>query len=236
MTRAEATAPGLAAIRPSDLRRDLFAMAGDAMRGREAGTLDELRASMWVAEQARAAGLQPGGDDGTFFQFWPMRRVRLTENSRVALAAGGDTLRSPWATDWAPYTRADAQLDVPIVWLDGSDSATLARADVRGRAVALRMAAPSTPPPADISLRDYRYALGALGQTTARLRRLGAAAIILVGDDTAERAWSFAAPGMVRGRYLVDSAGARPTTPAAGRRCSGCGSRRPAGCAAPASD
>jgi hypothetical protein len=33
-------------IREADLKRDLYAMAGDEMRGREAGTLDELRASM----------------------------------------------------------------------------------------------------------------------------------------------------------------------------------------------
>src|SRR5690348_3998554 len=55
-------APELDVIREADLRRDMFAMGGDAMRGREAGTLDEMRATGWVAEQAREAGLQPAGD------------------------------------------------------------------------------------------------------------------------------------------------------------------------------
>ena len=36
-------------IREADLRSDLFALAGDAMRGREAGTLDEMTASAWAA-------------------------------------------------------------------------------------------------------------------------------------------------------------------------------------------
>ena len=55
-------APALDAITSADIRRDLFAMSGDAMRGREAGTLDEMRATGWVAEQAREAGLKPAGD------------------------------------------------------------------------------------------------------------------------------------------------------------------------------
>ena len=78
-------APGLDAITSTDIRRDLFAMGGDAMRGREAGTLDEMRATGWVAERAREAGLQPAGDDGTFFQWWPMRRTRLSESSIISV-------------------------------------------------------------------------------------------------------------------------------------------------------
>ena len=61
---AGSTPPALDAIREEDLRRDIFFLASDAMRGREAGTLDELRASMWIAKAAREAGLEPAGDDG----------------------------------------------------------------------------------------------------------------------------------------------------------------------------
>src|SRR5690349_22843395 len=79
------TPPQLAAIREDDLRRDIFFLASDTMRGREAGTLDELRASMWVAKAAREAGLEPAGDDDTYFQFWPMRRTRLSDASTIAI-------------------------------------------------------------------------------------------------------------------------------------------------------
>ena len=88
--RASDGPPAFGAITEADLRRDLEAMASDAMRGREAGTLDEMRASAWVAERAREAGLEPAGDDGTFFQFWPMRRMRLAPRSQVVV--GGATL------------------------------------------------------------------------------------------------------------------------------------------------
>ncbi len=46
-------------IRQADLERDLYALAADSMRGREAGTLDEMRASMWLGEQMRRIGLVP---------------------------------------------------------------------------------------------------------------------------------------------------------------------------------
>src|SRR5687767_3495435 len=60
------------AIREADLRRDVSEMAGPAMRGREGGTLDEMRASMWIAEQYRRVGLRPMGEDGTWFQWFYM--------------------------------------------------------------------------------------------------------------------------------------------------------------------
>src|SRR3972149_9660006 len=65
----------ISAIREADLKRDLFALAGDAMRGREAGTLDEMRASMWVAEQARVAGARPPGGGGSWVQRGALRRA-----------------------------------------------------------------------------------------------------------------------------------------------------------------
>src|SRR5262249_54793365 len=72
-------------IREADIKRDLFALAGDDMRGREGGTLDEMAATAWVAERAREAGLQPAGDNGTYFQWFPLERFRVSASSPVTL-------------------------------------------------------------------------------------------------------------------------------------------------------
>ena len=101
------------------MRRDMFAMGGDAMRGREAGTLDEMRATGWVAEQAREAGLQPAGDDGTYFQWWPMRRTRLSESSEISI--GGKPLRL-WR-DVVALSNQPVAADVPIVYVTDSAGA-----------------------------------------------------------------------------------------------------------------
>ena len=89
------------------------ALAGDAMRGREAGTLDELRASAWLAERARAAGLEPAGEDGTYFQFWSMRRAVTSPASRASY----DGTRLDLDTEAVVTPPVDATIDAPILAL-----------------------------------------------------------------------------------------------------------------------
>ncbi|GAA6771552.1 hypothetical protein AAGS39_23010 [Flavobacterium sp. CGRL2] len=62
--------PLVSAITVKDLKTDMYQMAGDHFNGREAGTLDELKVSVWLAEKAKQSGMSPAGDDGTFFQFF----------------------------------------------------------------------------------------------------------------------------------------------------------------------
>ena len=78
-------------IREADLKRDLFALAGDAMRGREGGTLDEMTASAWVAERAREAGLQPAGDNGTYFQNMSVSGIRMVQPAFRARSKAAST-------------------------------------------------------------------------------------------------------------------------------------------------
>src|SRR6185503_18670284 len=90
---AAQTPAALKAIREADIKRDMYAMAGDALRGREAGTIDEMRASVWVADEMEKIGLQPMGDMGSWFQWWNMRRTRLsTISSSVSINGQALTL------------------------------------------------------------------------------------------------------------------------------------------------
>ena len=61
------------------------------MRGREGGTLDELTASAGSPNARGRPGLQPAGDNGTYFQFFPLERFRVSASSPVTL--GGKALR-----------------------------------------------------------------------------------------------------------------------------------------------
>src|SRR2546423_11658286 len=85
-SQSNKTPPALSSIKEEDLKKDLYAMASDHFRGREAGTLDELKAAMWLADQLRAVGLKPAGDDGTYFQFFSMQRNRIAANSTIKIA------------------------------------------------------------------------------------------------------------------------------------------------------
>jgi len=64
--------PLVSAITEKDLRTDMYQMAADQFWGREAGTLDELKVSMWFADKMKEAGMKPAGDNGTFFQFFEL--------------------------------------------------------------------------------------------------------------------------------------------------------------------
>ena len=188
----------IAAIREADLKRDLYVMGGDAMRGREAGTLDEMRASVWSADEFEKVGLQPLGDFGSWFQWWNMRRTRIsTLNSSVQL--GGRAL-ALW-TDVTPTTNTAGDVSGVTLFLADFRDTTV---DVRGRIVVTALV-----PPLAATIRsttntpDYNYTRAALGPIGSALTRRGATAIIVVADSVAERAFGPVAIVQARGAYDV---------------------------------
>src|SRR5918999_3265393 len=150
--------PALDAIVTEDIRRDLFTLAGDEMRGREAGTLDELRASAWIAERARSAGLEPAGDDGTYFQFWSMRRTVTSKSSVVQI--DGRPVRL--GVDAYVVNPINATRSGPVTWI-GTGSATAGDAQaLEGKIVAIELTPPTDMPPAGMSLWGFRYTRAAI--------------------------------------------------------------------------
>lgn len=198
--------PGLNDITQADIRRDIFALGGDAMRGRLAGTLDEMRATGWVQERAREAGLQPGGDDGTFFQWWPMRRTRLSQNSQITV--GGKTLML-WK-DVVALNNTFANVDLPIVFV--RDTSAIASTDLRGKAAAIELPNMTSQSPADFTLRgNFQATISAAARArAAQLAQAGAAAVIVVssGAQNIDRAFEATAAVSSLGSYGIDSAGA----------------------------
>ncbi|HEX2209465.1 MAG TPA: M28 family peptidase [Longimicrobium sp.] len=205
---ADAGPPALEAITEAELRRDLFALASDEMRGREAGELDEMRASAWVAERAREAGLLPAGDDGTYFQFFPVRRVRVAAHSTVTL--GGTALAL--ARDVVVVAPVDARVDLPVVWVGEGREADVGSVDLRGKAAAAVISEPNTVPVSWISLWARRATQAAIRDRAAFLVQRGAAAVILVSDSIAETQFEVTGSAILRGRYsLNDGTEQRPS-------------------------
>jgi hypothetical protein len=188
----------ISAIREADLKRDLYVMGGDALRGREAGTIDEMRASVWVADEMEKIGLEPLGDMGSWFQWWNMRRTRIsTPSSSVRLNGRPATL---W-TDVTPTTNTAAELSGATVFLADARDTTV---DVRGQIVVTALT-----PPLPSAIRsttntpDYNYTRAALTPLGNALARRGATAVIVVADSVAERAFDGIAKVQSRGAYDV---------------------------------
>lgn len=188
-------------IREADLKRDLFAMAAPAMRGREGGTLDELKASIWVADRYKRLGLQPAGDDGTWFQWFSIVRTRVSVAASRATVAGRPVALF---NEVIPLGVAPAEAGGAVLWVADPADTTI---DVRGRIVATMLRPPA---PASIRVTSYpfamRYADAAVAGTAALLTRRGAAAVLLVASATVDSAFDGVAVQRARGQYDVDRA------------------------------
>ena len=189
------------AIREADLRHDVGEMASPGMRGREGGTIDEMRASIWVAEQYRKIGLKPMGEDGTFFQWFDMTRTRVSVTaSKASIAGQAMTLFA----DFIPLGVVPAEASGPVLWVpDATDTTT----DIKGRIVATPLLAPA---PGTIRQNSYtfasRYADAAVNTTVGRFARRGAAAVIVVANPAVDSAFEVVSSARSRGTYDVDNA------------------------------
>jgi hypothetical protein len=85
-------AEALATILASDLRAHIEFLASDELEGREAGSEGEKIAARYLATRLEAAGLRPGGDEGSWFQ--DFERGSLEMRNVVGIVEGTDpTLR-----------------------------------------------------------------------------------------------------------------------------------------------
>ncbi len=141
----------------SELRATVDTLTAPEMNGRRPGTPGGDRATARLAAWLAAAGLQPGGDAGTFLQSFVVAPGRGLGPGAV-LTADGRALMP--GVEWTPHGGSlRGEVAGPLVFA-GDDAA----ADVRG---AIVVAAPTR---------------GSRLETLVAARRRGAAAVLVVGD------------------------------------------------------
>ena len=118
---AAPAAPG-ADITPADLNDRLTAYAHDSMMGREAGTLGNYMATEYIAAELQRLGLEPAGENGTYFQTIPLVRTSMDPTSSLSSGDRDFTLWTDFAPlpnlFWGPFGfRAEGALeDVEVVY------------------------------------------------------------------------------------------------------------------------
>jgi Zn-dependent M28 family amino/carboxypeptidase len=85
----QAPAPHVSPQRMSEITRML---ASDEFQGRAPGTQGETRTVAYLTEQFKAAGLEPGGENGGWTQAVPMIRTQLQSPINVSVKQGGQSL------------------------------------------------------------------------------------------------------------------------------------------------
>jgi hypothetical protein len=107
--------PTTAAITAADLRTRLFLFADDSMGGRLLGSNGNYKAVEYIAGEVQRFGLQPAGQDGTFFQTVPVNQSVFDDAATIAV--NGETL-VPWVDFYPRDPRvAIRPLDgVQVIW------------------------------------------------------------------------------------------------------------------------
>jgi hypothetical protein len=194
----KANPPGLKYIKESELKKDLYYLADAHFNGRSAGTLDELKASMWLAEKYRSIGLLPAGDDGTYLQFFNLWRNHISDKSIIKI----NNVKLKLWNEVAVAQMANTSLVAPIVYLGGAADIDTTKLDIKNKVVAIE--ASSKGINTNVSLPTWRYSRSVQAKYVMPLIRKGATAIIIIADDIAEKAWDDAAENFKRGNYDID--------------------------------
>ncbi|MEM9283639.1 MAG: M28 family peptidase [Verrucomicrobiota bacterium] len=102
---SESTYETVAEISLEDIRNHIQFLASEEMDGRLTGTEGERLATQHVADAFARFGLEPGGDDKTFFQpFEFTAGVAVGEDNELTLSLDGDLVASKPDQDWRPVS------------------------------------------------------------------------------------------------------------------------------------
>jgi hypothetical protein len=107
--------PTAPAVSPADLMTRVYIFADDSLMGREVGTEYHNKATAYIERELRRMGLQPGGDNGTFFQNIPVFSHPLAAGNTITV--DGKVFRA--MTDYIP--RDNSAFGAPVKPFDGAE-------------------------------------------------------------------------------------------------------------------
>lgn len=200
-------APTSADITVRDLQVRLYQFADDSMQGRQVGRVGNMKGTDYIAAELKKLGVQPAGDNGSYFQVLPYHLRSYTTSSR--LSVNGNPLR--WNTDFlaVPGTRAPRPITGVEVIFGGlaSDPAQqITPAQAAGKLVVLKSSG------ASVTLSVNQPSAGAPPQT----RFPGAIAVATVDLDVLTMAQRVAINTPTVATQLVTGRGRGPQADPAG--------------------
>src|SRR5437762_8821682 len=83
-------AGGVNSIEPGELKEWLSYIASDELQGRQVYTEGLGLAAGYIADHLKEWGVQPAGEDGTYFQTVKVVGVRTTSNASVTIDVNGE--------------------------------------------------------------------------------------------------------------------------------------------------
>ncbi len=185
----------MSTITADAIRADMRFLADDALEGRGTATRGHELAAKYMATRFEGMGLQPAGDNNTYFQSVPVRSLRTDVNkSSFAITRNGTPLSLTSHVDFIiepDPVAPDVSVDAPVVFAAFGVTAPeqhyddYKSLDVKGKIVAVVLSAPNFPS----SIKAHYSAL----EVKARIAvEHGAVGIIAIDDPVSEGIYPFA--------------------------------------------
>jgi hypothetical protein len=182
------------AIRPEAIRADMRFLSDDALEGRGTGSRGYDIAAKFMASQFESLGLQPAGDNGSYFQSVPLRSAKPdeTKSTLVLSRSGKDetlTFRKNYISRGNPVL-PETSVEAPVVFVGNGVTASEQNyddyqgIDAKGKIVAFMFGAPNF----ESSLKAH-YSSGEVKAHNAVAH--GAVGVIILDDPVLERLYSF---------------------------------------------
>ena len=190
----DAADDAMATIRPEAIRGDMRFLSDDLLEGRGTATRGYEVAAKYMASQFEALGLQPAGDNGTFFQSVPLRSMQPDPaNTSLTLTKSGREETFAFAKNYITFAdpgRAESSLEAPVVFVGGGVTAPsqyyddYQGIDVKGKIVAIMLEAPNF----ESSLKAHYSSLEIKEKNAVDH---GAAGILILDDPILEQLYPF---------------------------------------------
>ncbi|WP_420130021.1 M20/M25/M40 family metallo-hydrolase [Longimicrobium sp.] len=137
-----AAQPTVAQITPRDLMSRLYTIADDSMMGRQAGHRGNYMATEYIAAEFRRMGLEPAGENGTFFQTIPLYITELAEDAAFSvdgapLRIGADVVPLPHMESRFTYVPRMQVQNAPVVFGGRLGGAMITDAQAAGKVVVM---------------------------------------------------------------------------------------------------
>lgn len=170
---ARAAPPRSAAIKDPDTKawwQIAEMLSSDAMEGRDIGSPGHHRAALVVAARFKAAGLAPAGDNGTYFQVFPVHESRVEKDGTSFEVARPNARPLPLVflhqISVRPTDDLPASVDAPLTFRGYCGPTDLT--DAKGKVV--------------VCFNTKRAGLPSAGQRVQAAQAAGAAGLIQVDD------------------------------------------------------
>ncbi len=192
-------------LSPDRMRADVKYLSSDELEGRGVGTRGEKLATDYIAERLKAAGAQPAGDNGSYFQRVPLVGSKTSPSAGLSVSGHGENFSLTFGKDFVGTAFSQVpenNFDAEAVFVGHGISAPefnwddYKGQDVRGKVLVYFT---NEPPSNDAKFFAGR-ALTYYGRWTYKFeeaaRRGAAAALIIHTTPTAGYGW-----GVVNGSF-----------------------------------